>query len=179
MLSIVWVDAAEVVVNAGSEGKEHFRRPLRKGAKHIPAPPHPYSTWLRHVFLLSFAHPLALSFICCSPLGAGVPAEAESEMVSACVWQESHHVSVFTYCRLASSTGHASRALRTQPRLFSLGFASAFSFVSWALYSAPSKSHSNKDWLCDFDRISSTFSGSRPAIFWAEKIHGYVLFLSS
>ena len=51
LLSIVWVDAAEVVVNAGSEGKEHFHRPLRKGAKRILAPPHPHSTWLRHVFI--------------------------------------------------------------------------------------------------------------------------------
>ena len=63
--------AAEVVVIAGSKGKERFRRPLRKGSnpsrlRRISFEPHSPSPFASHVP---------------SPLGAGVPAEAESEMV--------------------------------------------------------------------------------------------------
>src|SRR6266567_5857403 len=62
---------AEVVIIAGSKGKERFRRPLRKGSnpsrlRHISFEPRSPSPFASHVP---------------SPLGAGVPAEAESEMV--------------------------------------------------------------------------------------------------
>jgi len=52
--------AAEVVVIAGTKGKERFQRPLRKGSN---------SSWLRRPSLPP------LSSTCCSSLGAGVPAE--------------------------------------------------------------------------------------------------------
>jgi len=71
----------KVVVNVGSEGKEHFHRPLRIGPNSFGSAAF---LWCHHSFILSLTHSLPLSFRCCSPLGAGVPAEAESEMDSAC-----------------------------------------------------------------------------------------------
>ena len=66
--------AAEVVVIAGSKGKERFRRPLRKGSnpsrlRRISFEPRSPSPFASHVP---------------SPLGAGVPAEAK--------WSEPRHV---------------------------------------------------------------------------------------
>ena len=62
-----------LVVKAGSKGKEPFRRPLRKRLK---------LSRLRRISSehrsLHFYHTCVVSL-----LGAGVPAEAESEMVSA------------------------------------------------------------------------------------------------
>jgi hypothetical protein len=74
-----------LVVNVGSEGKEHFHRPLRIGPNlsRLRRIPMALPLFL-HSFILSLAHSLPLSFRCRSPLGAGVPAEAESEMDSVC-----------------------------------------------------------------------------------------------
>ena len=64
------------VVKAGSKGKEPFRRPLRKRLK------------LSQLRCISSEHRSLCFYHTCvvSLLGAGVPAEAESEMVSACAW---------------------------------------------------------------------------------------------
>ena len=65
-----------LVVKAGSKGKEPFRGPLRKRLK------------LRRLRRISSEHRSLHFYHTCvvSLLGAGVPAEAESEMVSACAW---------------------------------------------------------------------------------------------
>jgi len=64
------------VVKAGSKGKEPFRRPLCKRLK------------LSRLCHISSEHRSLHFYLTCvvSLLGAGVPAEAESEMVSACAW---------------------------------------------------------------------------------------------
>ena len=63
-----------VVVNAGSKGKEHFRRPLRKGLKLASVPPdssyglgQPSSLSLAHS--LTFVSHLLFSIWCWGPSG--------------------------------------------------------------------------------------------------------------
>ena len=106
--------AAEVVVIADSKGKERFRRPLRKGSN---------LSRLRRISLLSsLAHYHPLPVMCRSPLGAGVPAEAESEMAWY-VLGKGLTLSQHFLLHLLSLSGHANPARSCAHSQFPSGFA--------------------------------------------------------